>query len=60
MDAETMTGDTLLSKWWQSDSCRQAFERADKARAERLAKVRRQFAERQEKLRTDVENWKGD
>lgn len=53
-----MNGQALLSKWWQTESCRQAFERADKARAERLAKVRKAFEERQAKLKTDVENWK--
>ena len=52
-----MNGETLLSKWWTTDSCRQAFERVERQRAERIQKVREQFEARKLALARDVEQW---
>lgn len=41
-----MNSDTLLSHWWRTESCRQAFERAKEKRQERIAKFTREVAER--------------
>ena len=47
----------MLSQWWRSDSCARAYERANKAKAERIAKCRDAFNARQEQLKRDVETW---
>lgn len=52
-----MNGETLLSKWWRTDSCAKAFDRAKEKRQERIAKVRADFSAKQEKLARDVELW---
>ena len=54
---EHHTAPVQLSKWWTTESCRQAIERAKHARQERIAKVRQQFEAHQEKLKRDVEAW---
>lgn len=50
-------GQVLLSKWWRTESAKRAFERVNQQRAERIAKVRRQFEERKQRLQTEVEQW---
>lgn len=52
-----MNGEILLSKWWQTESCRQAFARVETQRRERIERVRQDFAERKAKLQQDVDQW---
>src|SRR6266436_354639 len=37
-----MNGETLLSKWWQSDSCKRAYARAEAKRGERIEQMKRE------------------
>lgn len=53
-----MNGEIMLSRWWRTDSCKQAFERAERAKRERIERVKREFAERKAKLAQDVADWK--
>lgn len=48
----------MLSKWWMSESCKRAFERVEKARKERIAKLVKSQQAKQEQLKRDVENWR--
>ena len=50
-----MNGEIMLSHWWRTESCRQAFAQAEAKRTERLARVRAEVAERKAKLIRDVE-----
>ena len=52
-----MNGETLLSKWWTTESAQRAFERAKEKRQERIEKVRAESNAKQEKLARDVEDW---
>jgi hypothetical protein len=56
-EPDLMNGETLLSKWWKTDSARAAFERVERARQERIQKVREQFEARRQALAREVENW---
>ena len=46
-----------LSKWWQTESCRLAFERAKQKRAEQIAAMRAKFDAKRAELKRDVETW---
>jgi hypothetical protein len=48
---------TLLSKWWTTQSCQAAFERAAIKRRERINQVRAAFAAKQEALVRAVDEW---
>jgi hypothetical protein len=49
-----------LSKWWQSDSCAQAYERANQKKHERLAAMKTAHDQKQEELKRDVELWEAE
>jgi hypothetical protein len=48
-----------LAKWWRSESCAQAFERAKRAKRERIEKLKQSVTAKVDKLKRDVEQWKG-
>jgi hypothetical protein len=52
-----MNGETLLSKWWTTESAQRAFDRAKQQRQARIEKVRAGFQAKQETLARDVEQW---
>ena len=52
-----MNPETLLSKWWQSDSCKRAYAQAEAKRAERIERMKREVSARRETLKREVEDW---
>jgi hypothetical protein len=53
-----MNGETVqLSKWWRTPSAQAAFARAAEAKRQRIAKLKRDLAERKARLKRDVEEW---
>jgi hypothetical protein len=49
--------DVQLSKWWTTKSCQDACERAARARAEKLAKLRQQQQEKKERIAKEAAEW---
>jgi hypothetical protein len=58
-----MGGETQLSKWWRTESCRRAFERvkeAGRSRNDKLNDLKRRTAEKKAKLQKDADEWEAD
>ncbi len=49
-----MNGEIMLSHWWRTDSCREAFERVERKRRERIEQVRAEVAERKAKQHDEL------
>lgn len=46
-----------LSRWWQTKSCQEAYERAAVKRQERIAKLQAEVAQRKADLEQAVLDW---
>lgn len=47
----------MLSKWWMTDSCKQAEARAAQRKREQIEKMRASIKARKDQLARDVEEW---
>jgi hypothetical protein len=47
----------LLSKWWQTESCAQAFARAKAIRDAKIEKLKQSVKAKKEKLEREAAEW---